>query len=51
VATENNVLLIHLAKEVPQTKEYIADPVHFNNAGSELVAKLIAKQLEPLVAE
>jgi lysophospholipase L1-like esterase len=51
VAAENDVLLIDLAKEVPQTKEMMADPVHFNAAGSELVAKIITKQIEPLIAE
>ena len=49
VAAENNVILIDLANEVPQTNQYIADPVHFNNAGSELVATIIAEQLEPLI--
>lgn len=49
VAAENDILLIDLANEVPQTYEYIADPVHFNNAGSELVAEIIAKRLEPLI--
>ena len=49
VAAESNVLLIDLANEVPQTNQYIADPVHFNNAGSELVAEIIAKRLEPLI--
>ena len=48
-AAENNVLLIDLVNEVPQKNEYMADPVHFNNAGSELVAEIIAKQLEPLI--
>ena len=49
VASENNVLLIDLANTVPQTKQYMTDPVHFNNAGSELAAKIIAKRLEPLI--
>lgn len=49
VASKNNVALIDLAKEIPPSKEYIVDTVHFNNEGSELVAKLIAKQLEAMI--
>lgn len=51
VANDNDVLLIDLAKEVPQTSEYMVDSVHFNDAGSELVARIIAQQLEPLIAK
>jgi len=46
VASENNASLIDLAKEIPPSKEYIVDTVHFNDKGSELVAKLVARQLE-----
>lgn len=49
VAMEKSVLLIDLEKEVPQTNEFMADPVHFTNHGSELVAKIISDKLEPLV--
>lgn len=45
VAKDNNILLIDLAKEVPQTKEYMYDPVHLNSAGSELVSTIIAQRL------
>ena len=49
VAVEKSVLLIDLAKNVPQTNEYMADPVHFTNHGSEFVAKIISDKLAPLV--
>ena len=48
VAIENNIMLIDLAKEIPPSKEYIVDTVHFNNTGSELVAKVITAQLESM---
>ncbi|KAG1648416.1 hypothetical protein GQR58_029844 [Nymphon striatum] len=51
IASEKSVLLIDLAKEVPQTNEYLADPVHFNNKGSELVAEIITTKLASIVAE
>ena len=51
VAVEKSALLIDLAKDVPQTKEYMADPVHFNNQGSEFVAKIISAKLASLMAE
>ncbi len=51
IATEKSVLLIDLAKEVPQTNEYMADPVHFNNQGSEFIAKIISAKLASLMAE
>ncbi len=46
VALKHNITLIDLAKNIPPTREYIVDSVHFNNEGSELVAKLITEQLE-----
>ncbi len=49
VAVEKSVLLIDLAKNVPQTNEYMADPVHFSNHGSEFVAKIISDKLAPLI--
>jgi lysophospholipase L1-like esterase len=50
VGRENHVLVIDLARAVPQKKEYIYDLVHFNNRGSKLAAAVIAKDLEPLLA-
>ncbi len=43
---ENNILVIDLAKKVPQDKRCIYDVVHFNNNGSRLAANIIVKELE-----
>ncbi|MEB8433180.1 SGNH/GDSL hydrolase family protein [Cocleimonas sp. KMM 6892] len=50
VALEKSALLIDLDQAVPQTKEYMSDPVHFTNRGSELVAKIISEKLTPVIA-
>jgi lysophospholipase L1-like esterase len=50
VAAQNRVLLIDLAQEIPQEKEYMSDVVHFTPAGSRLVAQKIAAGLSPLLA-
>ncbi len=49
-AAQNRVLLVDLAQEIPQEKEYMSDVVHFNPAGSRLVAQKIAAGLSPLLA-
>ncbi len=50
VAKEEGVMLIDLAREVKNNNEkYLYDSVHFNNEGSQFVAKIIAKKLEPAV--
>ena len=49
VAKNENVLLIDLAKKIPADKKYIYDVVHFNKAGSILVADEVAKNLENVV--
>lgn len=41
----NKVLVIDLAKEVPQTNVYMYDVVHFNDHGSKHAARLIANRL------
>lgn len=46
VASENNILLIDLAKHVPQSSKYMVDTVHFSNYGSEFVARYIAEKLK-----
>lgn len=46
VAEKENLILIDLAKLVPASNLYIYDPVHLNNRGSELVANIIASELE-----
>ncbi len=50
VAAQNRVLLVDLAQEIPQEKEYMSDVVHFNPEGSRLVAQKIAAGLSPLLA-
>lgn len=45
VAKQENVLMIDLAKLIPADEKYIYDVVHFNQAGSELVANEISKSL------
>ena len=45
VATANNVLLIDLEAQIPQTREYMYDPVHFTDKGSVAVANIIANTL------
>ncbi len=50
VGRRDGVMVIDLAREVPSDKKYLYDMVHFNDAGSELAAKLIAGRLLGLVA-
>ncbi len=50
VGRANGVLVIDLARLVPQDQQYIYDLVHVNDAGSKLVARLISEQLLPVVA-
>ncbi len=49
VASENNVLLIDLAKHIPQTSEYIYDPVHLNTKGSIKAAQIISEHLQKIL--
>ncbi|MCP9899002.1 SGNH/GDSL hydrolase family protein [Vulcanococcus limneticus Candia 3B3] len=49
VANEQGILLIDLAKKIPQDKEFIYDGVHLNNKGSILASDIVAKQLKPLL--
>ena len=49
VATQNNITLIDLDKVVPQTNEYLYDPVHLNDKGSVLVAKTISQSLKEVI--
>jgi len=48
-AKENDVLLIDLASEIPQEKEYMYDMVHFNDNGSALAATIIGRELIKLL--
>jgi len=45
VGEEHNVLVIDLARHVPQAKEYIYDIAHYNDNGSEFIAEIISKEL------
>jgi hypothetical protein len=45
VAEEEAVLAIDLAQVIPQTTEYLFDPVHLNGKGSRLAAEYIAQTL------
>jgi len=50
VGARNQVLVVDLAREIPQEKEYMSDVAHYTSAGSRLVAQKIATGLRPLVA-
>ena len=45
VARENKVKLIDLAREIPGTDKVIYDPFHVNDAGSKMVAEVVARKL------
>jgi hypothetical protein len=49
-ARENGVMVIDLAREVPQEKEFIYDMVHLNDTGCKRVAEIISDRLERLMA-
>jgi len=50
VGAANGVLVIDLARAVPQDKEYLYDLVHFTNQGSQLAAGVIKEALKPQLA-
>ncbi len=50
VGARNRILVIDLAGEIPQEKEYMSDVAHYTPAGSRLVARKIAAALTPLAA-
>ena len=50
-AKENNIMVIDLAKEIPQEKEFMYDVVHHNDNGSIKSAEVISEQLAPLVQQ
>ncbi len=51
VAAELGVHLIDVARAVPPDSRLFYDWIHFTNAGAELVAGVIAKELIPFLAE
>jgi lysophospholipase L1-like esterase len=50
VGRNNQVMVIDLAREVPPDKKYLYDLVHFNDAGSQLAARIIAARLKGVMA-
>ena len=48
VGRRNGVLVIDLARLIPQEAKYLYDVVHVNTAGSRLAAQIISEQLLPL---
>ncbi|MCG2771403.1 MAG: hypothetical protein L6277_04855, partial [Desulfobacterales bacterium] len=50
VGRKNQVMVIDLAREVPADKKYLYDLVHFNDAGSQLAARIIAARLKGIIA-
>jgi len=51
VGRQNGVLVIDLARLIPQEAAYMYDVVHLNNAGSQLAARLISEKLQPLATK
>jgi lysophospholipase L1-like esterase len=51
VSGSNNTLLVDLSRLVPQEEKFMKDVVHFTDQGSQLVAEIIAREINPLVAQ
>jgi hypothetical protein len=51
VASEEGVLLIDLARELPKDSRFFYDFLHFSNAGAERVGQIVATHLLPHVRE
>jgi hypothetical protein len=49
VGQQNGVLVIDMARLVPQEAAYMYDVVHLKTAGSHLAARIISEHLQPLV--
>jgi hypothetical protein len=48
-AQENNIMVIDLAREIPQENEFMYDIVHYTDAGARKVAGIISDRLQPVV--
>ena len=48
-AQQHHITLIDLARDIPPTREYIYDPTHFTEQGSQKAAAIIAAHLKPLI--
>ncbi len=47
--SDRNVLVIDLASEMPKSSRYFYDFTHFNNEGSEKIAEIVYKKLQPFL--
>jgi hypothetical protein len=50
VGRQNRVMVIDLAREVPPDKKYLYDLVHFDEAGAQMAAEIIAARLKGVLA-
>ena len=48
-AQENNIMVIDLAKEIPQENEFMYDIVHYTDKGARKIADIISDRLKPVV--
>lgn len=49
VGRDNDVLVIDLARHIPQKKGFIADAVHYNDTGSQLAAQIISNKVYKII--
>ena len=45
ICKEENLFCIDLAAEVPKSRKYFMDDMHLNEAGADLVAAIVAREL------
>jgi hypothetical protein len=50
VGAQNQILVVDLARDIPQENQYMSDVAHYTPAGSQLVAQRIVAGLRPLVS-
>ena len=48
-AHENNIMVIDLAKEIPQENEFMCDIVHYTDKGARKIAGIISGRLKAVV--
>jgi hypothetical protein len=49
VGLANGILVIDLARKIPQENEFMYDVVHFTDGGSQLAARVISDDLQPVI--
>ncbi len=49
VGRANGILVIDLARKIPQENESMYDVVHFTDGGSQLAARIISDDLQPVI--